>query len=308
MATQAEIQRSYDPIDRLHRAALGPHADVTGAFYDGDFSLSLAEAQARKHDLILDGLGLGPGDTLLDIGCGWGPLLKVARERGIVAKGVSLSPAQVARCRAAGLDATLMDWKEIDPTGFGPFDGIASVGAFEHFASPNEAAEGLQDRIYDAFFRRCAVMLPPGGKLFLQTMTWGKRVPSPDELDVHAPSLSDEWVMGYLACLYPGSWLPHSAEHVIGAAAPYFAPTYVSNGRLDYLQTMGEWGRAVRALGWKKWRHVAPTVWRALVSTEGRRFLTALRSGCARLCFEREIFQHYRMVFLRRDDALLSAP
>ena len=73
MATQAEIALSYDPIDAIHRVAFGDHGDVSCAFYDGDFSLSLEQAQGRKHELIFDGLRPEPGDALLDIGCGWVP-------------------------------------------------------------------------------------------------------------------------------------------------------------------------------------------------------------------------------------------
>jgi cyclopropane-fatty-acyl-phospholipid synthase len=297
MATQAEVARGYDPIDRIHEAAFGTFADVSAAFYQGDFSMTLREAQRRKHEFILQQLGLQPGDRLLDIGCGWGPLLEAARSRGIDGRGITLSPAQCRRCEAEGLDVDLKDWKDLDPAKTGGFDGVASVGAFEHFVGPDEALDGGRDAVYGDFFRLCAELLPDDGRLFLQTMTWGERVPHPEELDIHAPKLSDQWVMGYLAYLYPGSWLPDGLEHIVACAEPWFELTFESNGAADYLQTFDEWGRALDRLGWRKWWIMAPHFARGLFDRDLARTLTALRYGCARLCFERGIFSHFRMVF-----------
>jgi len=300
LATQAEIALSYDPIDAVHRAAFGDYADVSCAYYDGDFSLSLEEAQRRKHELILDGLGLARGDTLLDIGCGWGPVLNAARERGVEAVGITLSPAQAARCRANGLDARLCDWRDFDAER-GPFDGVSSVGAFEHFVSPQEMLAGGQERIYGDFFRLCSELLPRGGRLFLQTMTWGKRVPHPDELDVHAPKLSDQWVMGHLSYLYPGSWLPNGLDHVVECAQPHFELSFASNGRRDYIHSFYAWGDLLAELGWRKWWIMAPSLIGAAFDSAKRRYVKALRYACSRLCFEREIFSHYRMIFRKID-------
>lgn len=299
MATQSEIAVSYDPIDAIHRAAFGEYADVSCAFFDGDFSLSLEEAQRRKHDLVLDGLGLVGGDTLLDVGCGWGPLLHAARERGVEGRGITLSPAQVARCRANGLDVELRDWRDMDPGKEPARHGVASIGAFEHFVSPEEMEAGRQEAIYRDFFRLCSALLPRKGRLFLQTMTWGARVPDPSELDVHAPRMSDRWVMGHLAYLYPGSWLPTGLDQVLACADPWFEPMFCSNGRDDYIHTMYAWGRELDALGMRKWALVAPMALRGLVDRRARRFFRALRHACSRECFERGIFTHYRMILVK---------
>jgi len=297
MATQSEIARGYDPIDRIHEAAFGTFADVTCAFYDGDFSLSLGEAQDRKHELVFAQLALAAGDSLLDIGCGWGPLMNAARGRSIRARGITLSPAQHARCRAEGLDVELRDWKDLDASVEGTFNGVASVGAFEHFATPEDHLAGRQDGIYDDFFQLCAELLPTGGGLFLQTMTWGGRVPHPSELDITAPKLSDSWVMGYLSCLYPGSWLPNGLDHLEARASPHFELTFASNGAEDYIETFRAWGRALDRLGWRKWWIMAPHFVRGVFDRDLWRTLTALRYACARECFERGLFSHFRTVF-----------
>lgn len=297
MADQTEVRATYDPMDALHLAALGEYADVSGALYDSDFSPTLEEAQRRKHELVLSTLGLAAGDTFLDIGCGWGPLLHAARERGIRGVGITLSPAQVRRCRKNGVDVRLLDWKDIDAAAWGTVDGVASLGAFEHFVSSTEMLEGRQEEIYRDFFRRCAALLPDDGKLFLQTMTWGDRVPDPDELDVNAPKLSDAWVMGHLAHLYPGSWLPTGLDQVVTCANPWFRLQLAQDSREDYIQTQLEWKRAGDALGVRKWLKVLPLLIASLSSRHAWRYLTALRWGCNRLCFERKIFSHYRTVF-----------
>lgn len=103
-----------------------------------------------------------------------GPVLNAARACGIRATGITLSPAQRARRREKGLDVRLLDWKKLDVEDFGTFDGVSSLGAFEHFVSPQEMLAGRQGEIYRDFFRLCAALLPEDARLFLQTMTWGE--------------------------------------------------------------------------------------------------------------------------------------
>ena len=118
------------------------------------------QAQRRKHDYIVEQIGIGPGRRVLDLGCGWGPLLDVVRRRGGRGVGVTLSSAQVAACRRNGLDVHLFDARRLTPGTFGPFDAVASLGAFEHFCSPEEYRAGHQERIYRDLFARVASVLP----------------------------------------------------------------------------------------------------------------------------------------------------
>src|SRR2546421_7271729 len=104
MAERKDIDFSYSLTDRVVRLALGELADFSGAKYDGDFSLSLEEAQRRKHDYVAEQIGIGPGRRVLDLGCGWGGLLNYIRERDATGVGVTLSSAQAAACRRNGLD------------------------------------------------------------------------------------------------------------------------------------------------------------------------------------------------------------
>src|ERR671928_449128 len=109
MADREDIEFTYSLIDRVFRLSLGELADFSGAKYDGDFSLSLEEAQRRKHDFVAEQIGIAPGRRVLDLGCGWGGLLAYIRDRGADGVGVTLSTAQLESCRKHGLDVHLQD-------------------------------------------------------------------------------------------------------------------------------------------------------------------------------------------------------
>src|ERR671915_271247 len=156
MAERGDLEFTYSLIDRIFRLSLGELADFSGAKYDGDFSLSLEQAQRRKHEFVAEQIGIGPGRRVLDLGCGWGPLLDFVRSRGGAGVGLTLSSAQAAACRRHGLDVRLQDARRVSREGLGGFDAVASLGAFEHFCSPEEHRDGHQDEIYRDVFARVA--------------------------------------------------------------------------------------------------------------------------------------------------------
>src|ERR1700751_295136 len=156
MAERREIDFSYSLTDRVVRRSLGELADFSGAKYDGDFTLSLEEAQRRKHRYVGQQIGIEPGRRVLDLGCGWGGLLNYIRSIGATGLGVTLSSAQVAACRRHGLDVHLYDAREVTRETFGAFDAVAAVGGFEHFCSPDEYLAGRQEEIYRTTFERIA--------------------------------------------------------------------------------------------------------------------------------------------------------
>jgi len=154
MADRDDLEFTYSLIDRIFRLSLGELADFSGALYDGDFSIGLEEAQRRKHEYVARQIGIGPGRRVLDLGCGWGPLLDSVRRRGGEGVGVTLSSAQAAACRRHGLDVHLHDARAVTRDTFGPFDAVASLGAFEHFCSAEEHRAGRQEPIYCDRFPR----------------------------------------------------------------------------------------------------------------------------------------------------------
>jgi cyclopropane-fatty-acyl-phospholipid synthase len=299
MASAEQIASTYDYMDELWRVSLGEHADITCAFFDGDYSLSLGEAQRRKYEYILSGVGFERGMRVLDIGCGWGGLLQEIERRGGRATGVTLSPAQREHCRGAGLDVHGIDWKVLGRS-LGTFDAVVSVGAFEHFCSKEEFLAGRQGQVYDDFFALCADLLPPHGRMFLQTMTWGSRgVPDPARIRVDAGKGSDERMLGALERFYPGSWLPSGLDQISGAAGD-FEVVAVSNGRLDYIETMSRWAEAVATLRPAKILPALRLVRYLFTDRDFFHKIETLTRSYNRECFRREIMDHYRMVLQKR--------
>ena len=296
MAERRDLEFTYSLIDRIFRLSLGELADFSGAKYDGDFSMSLEQAQRRKHEFVAEQIGIAPNRRMLDLGCGWGPLLNFARERGADGLGVTLSSAQVDSCRRHGLDARLQDVREIDRETFGPFDAVASLGAFEHFCSREDYAAGRQDSVYAELFERIATVLPSGGRLYLQTMVFGRNMIDPDEIDIDAPRDSDAWYVALMGHQFPGSWLPFGSEQVIRNAEPHFRLVSRETGRLDYIETIRQWRKRFAERSLRKTLLKARLVPRWLTSSD---FRLAFASGVSAnsVCFERELLDHFRLVF-----------
>jgi cyclopropane-fatty-acyl-phospholipid synthase len=296
MADRKDLEFTYSLIDRIFRMSLGELADFSGAKYDGDFSMTLEEAQHRKHEYIAEQIGIGPGRRLLDLGCGWGPLLNFAREKGAEGVGVTLSSAQAESCRRHGLDVHLKDVRQVDRNTFGPFDAVASLGAFEHFCSPEDYEAGRQDEVYRDVFARAADVLPETGRFYLQTMVFGRNMIPIDEVSIDAPRDSDAWYVALMQHQFPGSFLPFGSEQVIKAAEPHFKLLESSSGRLDYIETIKQWRARFAEPSLRKTLLKARLVPRWLTS---RDFRLAFTSGVSAnsVCFERELLDHFRLVF-----------
>ncbi|MGD8538901.1 MAG: class I SAM-dependent methyltransferase, partial [Candidatus Aminicenantes bacterium] len=95
MADQKDLEYVYTLIDKIFRFAMGETGDFSGGLFDGDFSMSLDEAQKRKHEFIADNLNIKEGSRVLDMGCGWGGFLKYIKDIGAEAVGVTLSTGQL---------------------------------------------------------------------------------------------------------------------------------------------------------------------------------------------------------------------
>jgi cyclopropane-fatty-acyl-phospholipid synthase len=299
MAAREDLEFTYSLTDRIFRLSLGELADFSGAKYDGDFSLSLEEAQRRKHSYVAEQIGIGPGRRILDLGCGWGPLLDFIRSRGGSGVGVTLSSAQAAACRRHGLDVHLLDAREVTRDTFGPFDAVASLGAFEHFCSPEDHRAGRQDELYRGLLARIASVLPAKGRFFLQTMVFGRNMIPAELVDIRAPRGSDAWYLALMGRQFPGSWLPHGQEQIIRSAEPHFRLVSSLSGRLDYIETIRQWRKRFAAPSLKKTLFQLQLLPRWLMSPD---FRLAFTSGVSAnsVCFERELLDHYRLVFEKK--------
>jgi len=136
------ISHHYDVSNRFYERVLGPSMAYTCACYPRE-DATLEEAQANKHDLVARKLGLTDGQRLLDVGCGWGGMVRhAAREYGVKALGVTLSAQQAAWAQAAiereGLSGLAevrhLDYRDVPETGF---DAVSSIGLTEHIGKAN---------------------------------------------------------------------------------------------------------------------------------------------------------------------------
>lgn len=293
-----EMDFTYTNIDKFIRYSLGENPVFSNALYNGDFSLSLEEAQRRKHEFVTEALGIKKGSRVLDLGCGWGGWLKYLKDVvGADGIGVNLSDGQVNACRQNGLKAYIKDARFIKPEDFGTFDAITAFGSFEHVASVKDYLEGRQDEVYEDYFRHVFNLLKPGGKFYMQSMVFDKNMIPFDQIDINSPKGSDSYIIALLLKHNPDSWIAYGHEHIIRTASPYFKNTFYSDGRLDYVKTNREWTKRFYKFNFKKYLWFASLVPKLFTDKEFRHQLAILRVRPNRVCFERQIMGHARLVF-----------
>ncbi len=296
MADRKDIDFSYTVTDRVVRAALGELTDFSGAKYDGDFSLTLEQAQRRKHEYIAEQIGIDPGRRVLDLGCGWGGVLNFIRSRGATGLGVTLSDAQQRACQKHGLDVRLYDARTVTVDTFGAFDAVVSLGAFEHFASREDYDAGRQDDVYRGLFENVAGLLPDKGRFFLQTMVFGRNMIPIEQVSRDAPRESDAWYLAMMQAAFPGSFLPFGQEQVIRCAEPHFKLISSISGRLDYIETINQWDKRTKA--WTpRLAMVKLQLLPKWLTDPNFRFAYTTGESSNQECFKRELMDHYRLVF-----------
>lgn len=295
-----EMDYCYTVPDKIFQLSLGKNAHFSGARYMGDFSMTLEEAQAAKCDYIGDMLGMKKGDRVIDLGCGWGGLLRHLTDHfGIDGTGVTLSKGQAKHGQETGLDVHHMDMREVKPETFGPFDHATALGSFEHLCSYEEYLEGKQTEIYQRFFKQVSELIPVGSRFYMQTMTFGKNVIPRETWDINAPKDSDEYIMALMVKQFPLSWLPYMEQPAIDAAKPYFKLIDMSSGRADYVVTNQEWTRRYNKFGFLKYWYFLRLLPQYVTNKEFRYMLAILRHAPNQECFKRELFDHFRYVFER---------
>jgi len=219
--------------------------DVFEAMLDSSMSYScgywhnadtLEQAQLNKLDMICRKLKLKPGETLLEIGCGWGGLARYAAEHfGVEVVGITVSKEQqqLAQVRCAGLPVTieLMDYRELK----GKYDKVVSVGMFEHVGTKN----------YPVYFDTVLRLLKDDGLFLLHTIGIYK-----------TSRTNDPWLDKYI---FPNGKLP-SAEEIAATLNDRFLIEDWHNFGQDYDRTLMAW--------WKNF----DAAWPSLKAKYGRRF------------------------------------
>lgn len=300
MASKEIVGEIYDYIDELWRLTFGENPDCSNALYSGDASKSLEQAQREKHAYVLKGINFAPGACVLDIGCGWGAMLRAVEQAGGRAVGLTVSAKQAESCRRSGLRAYVLDWRDREVATLGQFDGILCMGALEHFCSVEEYLTSQQDHVYDRFFRLCHDILPQRGRLYLQTVLWGERVPPYESISIRASKGSDEYIIAAFEKVFQDSCLPFSLEQLERVASPYFTLNSHLNGRRDYILTIEEWRRRVWALNASKLWVYLKMGKRALTDRDFWYELESSRRAYWAECFRRRLMDHERIVFEKR--------
>lgn len=298
MANQMELDFTYTTIDEIFRLSMGETGDFSGAMFNGDFSKSLEAAQEIKHQYIAEQLNIGKGSRVLDMGCGWGPFLNYASKKvGARCIGLTLSEGQAKACRKNGFEVYQKDCRTVRPEDFGSFDAIVSLGAFEHFCSVEDCRAGKQEEVYRNFFKTVYDLLPEKGRFFLQTMVFSKNMINFDEIDINADKNSTPYILALMIKQFPGSWLPYGHEMIIRTASSFFRPIAKSSGRLDYIETIARWRKKYRKFNLRKYLLYLGMLPRYFTDDEFQHRVAVFRINPNKVCFEREVMDHYRIVF-----------
>jgi len=171
--------------DFLHLSpTTGEIGDFTEGIYEGNPERDYLKAQKLQRDYLLDEIGCVEGDTVLDIGFGYGNLLKDVKERGAKGIGISISEPQVSLGIGEGLDVRLINYRDIPEFWNDRFDGVVANGSIEHFVQPEDALGGKQDEIYREMFDIVHRILKPGTNFATTVIHYPseERRPRPEEV------------------------------------------------------------------------------------------------------------------------------
>jgi len=235
-----DVQAHYDLSDDFFRLFLDPTQTYSCAYF-GREDMTLEEAQIAKIDLALGKLGLQPGMTLLDVGCGWGAAMRRAIEKyDVNVIGLTLSKNQATHVKKSfdQMDSPrsrrvlLEGWEQFAE----PVDRIVSIGAFEHFG---------HDR-YDEFFKMAHSILPADGRMLLHTIT-GLTGPQIVERGLPLTFEMARFAKFIVTEIFPGGRLPSIEKVEEHSAKGGFRLTRRQSLQPHYATTLDLWAEALEA-------------------------------------------------------------
>ncbi|MEN6449375.1 MAG: cyclopropane-fatty-acyl-phospholipid synthase family protein [Thermoguttaceae bacterium] len=219
-AARQNIHHHYDLGEDFYRLWLDKEMVYSGAYF-ADPAMTLDEAQRAKLDYVCRKLRLQPGESVVEIGGGWGALaLHMARDYGVTVTSINISRPQIdfarRRASAEGLDSRV-DFVEDDYRNLsGRFDALVSLGMLEHVGRSH----------YRAFGRMADRCLGPGGRGLIQSIGQDR------------PSETSAWIERRI---FPGAYPPTLREMADIFERPGFSVLDVENLRLHYSQTLRHW-------------------------------------------------------------------
>lgn len=221
------VRHHYDVSNEFFALFLDDSMTYSCALFSRG-AATLEEAQTAKRELVATKLGLREGERVLDVGCGWGSfVIHAAREHGVHALGVTLSPAQAELARRRVAEAGLEDRVEIrvgdyrdlrGGAGGERFDAIASIGMVEHVGS---------SRI-DEYAGVLARLLEPGGRLLNHGIARLRHG------DAEAGPFSERYV-------FPDAAPLHLSRIQLALERAGFETDHVEGLRQDYIDTLSAW-------------------------------------------------------------------
>ncbi|HEY1843196.1 MAG TPA: cyclopropane mycolic acid synthase family methyltransferase [Mycobacterium sp.] len=235
-----DVQAHYDLSNDFFGLFQDPTRTYSSAYYERD-DMTLEEAQIAKIDLALGKLGLQPGMTLLDVGCGWASVMKRAIERyDVNVVGLTLSKNQYALGQQV-LDqidtgrtrrVLLRGWEEFDES----VDRIVSIEAFEAFPKSR----------YKAFFDLCYRVMPSDGRMVLQTIM-GHPLKRWPEMGIPI-TMSDLRFMRFIAAeIFPGGAVPSDEDVVEYSRNAGFSVELLQKITPHYVRTLDTWATRLEA-------------------------------------------------------------
>jgi cyclopropane-fatty-acyl-phospholipid synthase len=220
--SKRNIMAHYDLGNDFYRLWLDPGMSYSSALYRAVDAGDLESAQRAKYRRLLRRLHAEPGQSVLEIGCGWGGFAEIAVEEGLKVTGLTLSPAQLewARKRVPEADLRLQDYRDTSER----FDHIVSIEMFE----------AVGERWWPTYFRTIAQALKPGGRAVIQSITIRD-----DLFDGYRKGT--DFIQQYV---FPGGMLPsRSAFRAAAAKQGLTVHGEYAFGK-DYARTLAEWRHA----------------------------------------------------------------
>jgi methoxy mycolic acid synthase MmaA3 len=235
-----DVRAHYDLSNEFFALFVDPTRTYSCAYFPRE-GMTLHEAQLAKLDLTLGKLGLEPGMTLLDVGCGWGSTMKHAVEKyDVNVVGVTLSKNQHAYCQQVleEIDSKrsrrvlLSDWADFNE----PVDRIVTIEALEHFGFER----------YNDFFQFVYEAMPADGVMALHSITGI----TPQQAIERKLPLSFEmarFIKFIMTDIFPGGRLPSIEKVDEHATKAGFKITRIQSLQPDFAKTLDFWAEALEA-------------------------------------------------------------